>query len=315
MALQGGWVQAFDLQGPTGDETLVVSIDSAAHPAQVHALHGGRTQRLDAFNDVAMRRVHLGETREVTVRGARGEPVQMFVTFPPRFDASRKHPVLQVIHGGPYNAVGDTFGYRWNPHLFASRGHVVLAVNYHGSSGFGWRFRHSIMGRQGQLETADVEAGTDWALSKPWADKARVDAVGGSYGGFLVAWMNGHVKPGRYRGYVCHAGVFDRFATFSADSYMARPLDLGALYYEKPAKVRAQSPHTFAHRMQTPTLITHGTKDYRVPDTNGLAYYNTLQSRGVRAKLLWFPDENHWILKPRNSKLWYEEVFAWIGAK
>jgi dipeptidyl aminopeptidase/acylaminoacyl peptidase len=314
IAVRGGWVQGFDIGGAAGDETIAVAIDSAAHPVQVHAIRSGHVRRLERFNDERMANVRLGETREVTFRGARGDAVQMFLTFPPRFDPHRKHPVLQMIHGGPYAAVGDTFGYRWNPHVFASRGYVVAAVNYHGSSGFGFGFRDSIMGRMGRLEMEDIEAGTDWVLKKPWADRRRVFAAGGSYGGFMVAWMNGHVPAGRYRAYVCHAGVFDRVATFSADSYIDRPRDLGAIYWEKPARVRAQSPHAFAHRMDTPTLVIHGNNDYRVPDTNGLAYYNTLQARGVRSRLIWFPDENHWVLKPRNSRLWYHEIFGWLAA-
>jgi dipeptidyl aminopeptidase/acylaminoacyl peptidase len=312
LAAKGGWVQGFDVGGPPGDETIVVAADSAAFPAQVHAIRSGAARRIERFNDEPMARVILGETREVTLRGALGDDVQMFLTFPPRFDPRRKHPLLQVIHGGPYAAVGDAFGYRWNAHLFASQGYVVAAVNYHGSSGFGFAFRDSIMGRMGRLETQDIEAGTDWLLAKPWVDRGRVFASGGSYGGFLVAWMNGHVPAGRYRAYVCHAGVFDRLLTFSADSYLQRPRDLHALYWKDPAKVRAQSPSTFAHRMATPTLVIHGNDDYRVPDANGLAYYNTLQARGVPARLVWFPDENHWVLKPRNSRLWYREFLDWI---
>jgi len=306
----GGWVQGFDVAG----ETIAVAIDGASHPAQVHAIRAGRARRLETFNDAAMARLSLGETREAFIRGARGERVQVFLTFPPRFDPRRKHPVLQMIHGGPYAAVGDTFNYRWNPHVFAAAGYVVAAVNYHGSSGFGFAFRDSIMGRMGQLETRDIEAATGWILAKPWADRRRVFAAGGSYGGFLVAWMNGHVPAGRYRAYVCHAGVFDRVATFSADSYLDRPRDLGAFYWEDPKKVLAQSPHAFAGRMQTPTLIIHGNNDYRVPDANGLAYYNTLQARGVASRLVWFPDENHWVLKPRNSRLWYREFLGWLAA-
>jgi len=314
VSVSGGSVQGFDVGGRPGDETIAVAIDSAAHPVQVHAIRFGSARRLERFNDERMAGLALGETREVALRGARGDAVQMFVTFPPRFDPRRKYPVLQVIHGGPYAASGDTFAYRWNTHLFASRGYVVASVNYHGSSGFGFAFRDSIMGRMGKLEMQDVEAGTDWLLSKPWADRRRVFAAGGSYGGFLVAWMNGHIAPGRYRAYVCHAGVFDRVATFSADSYLDRPKDLGALYWKNAVKVRAQSPVTFADRMDTATLITHGTNDYRVPDNNGLAYYNTLLARGVPTRLVWFPDENHWILKPRSSRLWYEEFFAWLAA-
>jgi dipeptidyl aminopeptidase/acylaminoacyl peptidase len=311
VAVRGGWVHGFDL---ARDGSIVVAIDCARHPVQVHALRGETALRLERFNDERLASIKLGETREVTIRGAFGDSVQMLVTFPPGFNARRRHPLLQVIHGGPYAAAGDTFSYRWNPHVFASRGHVVAAVNYHGSSGFGHRFHDCIMGRMGRLETQDIEAGTDWLLKQPWIDRRRVFAAGGSYGGFLVAWMNGHIRRGRYRAYVCHAGVFDRIATFSADSYIERPRDLGALFWENPAKVRAQSPCNFANRMETPTLVLHGVNDYRVPDTNGLAYYNTLQARGVPARLVWFPDENHWILKPRNSRLWYQEVFDWMEA-
>ncbi|QJR15349.1 alpha/beta hydrolase family protein [Usitatibacter palustris] len=312
VAVQGGWVQGFDIAGSGSDEIITVAIDCASHPVQIHAVKSGAAKRLERFNYEVLSNVAIGETREVTVKGALGDAVQMFLTFPPRFNAKRKHPVMQVIHGGPYAASGDTWGYRWNTHLLASRGHVLASVNYHGSSGFGHAFADSIMGRMGQLELRDIEAGTDWLLKQRWCDRKRVYAGGGSYGGFLVAWMNGHVAPGRYRNYVCHAGVFDRVATFSADSYIQRPRDLGALYWKDPAKVLAQSPHTFAHRMRTPTLILHGTKDYRVPDVNGLAYYNTLLAQGVPTRLVWFPDENHWVLKPRNSRLWYSEVLDWV---
>lgn len=313
-AVRGGWVQGFDLARDGVEEKIVVAIDSASHPVQVHAVERGSARRLERFNDTIMASVALGETREVSFKGALGDAVQMFITFPPRFDPRRRHALLQVIHGGPYAAAGDTFSYRWNTHLLASRGHVVASVNYHGSSGFGHRFFDSIMGRLGKLELRDIEAGTDWLLAQPWADARRVFAAGASYGGFLVAWMNGHVPPGRYRAYVCHAGVFDRVATFSADSYIQRPKDLGALFWKDPEKVRSQSPCTFAHRMRTPTLVTHGNNDYRVPDTNGLAYYNTLLARGVPTRMVWFPDENHWVLKPRNSRLWYGEVFDWLAA-
>jgi len=199
--------------------------------------------------------------------------------------------------------------------VLASRGHVVAQVNYHGSSGFGFAFRDSIMGRQGELELQDIEAGSDWLLAQRWADPRKLSATGGSYGGFLVAWMNGHLPtPGRYRCYVCHAGVFDRVATFSADSYPERPKDLGALYWQDSAKVLGQSPASAAAQMNTPTLVIHGAQDFRVPDCNGLAYYNTLKARGIKAHLLWFPDENHWILKPRNSQLWYREFLDWVEA-
>ena len=311
---QGGWVQGFDAVG----DVIALAADSARHPARVHALRPGVAPlRLETFNDAVLQGIALGETREVGFKGALGDDIQMWLTFPAGFDAKKGHPVMQVIHGGPFAAAGDTFSYRWNAHVFAANaqaaGQVVAQVNYHGSSGFGLAFKHSLIGRQGELELQDIEAATDWLLQQRWADAKRVTATGGSYGGFLVAWMNGHVAPGRYQAYVCHAGVFDRIATFSADSYAVRPKDLAALYWEDMPRVLAQSPHASAAHMHTPTLVIHGAQDFRVPDCNGLAYYNTLKARGVDARLLWFADENHWVLKPRNSQQWYSEFITWIA--
>lgn len=312
LAVRGGTVLAFevDRSAPAGIVTLD---DAATHPPRIHAHRpGAAPRRLERFNDAELKGVHLGRVEERTVTGALGDAVQMWLVYPPGFDARRRHPVCHVIHGGPYVASGDSFSWRWNAHVLASRGQVVAMVNYHGSSGFGWAFRHAIVGRQGELEGQDLEAATDWLRRQRWADPKRIHAAGGSYGGYLVAWLNGHAAAGRYRSIVCHAGVFDRVATWSADSYTERHRDLGATYWDDPERVRAQSPATFAAAMHTPTFVTHGALDYRVPDHNGLALYNTLKARGVPARLLWFPDENHWVLKPQNALQWYGEVLGWL---
>jgi len=309
VAAPGGWTHSFDVAG----DVLAVAADAMDHPARVLAWRAGAPpRRLEHFNDALLAKFRLGAVEDVTIEGAQGDAVQMWVVYPPGFDPKKRYPVLHSIHGGPHAAAGDTFHYRWNNHVFAAQGYVVAGVNYHGSSGFGHAFLDSITHRWGELELQDVEAGTDWLLKQPWADKRRVFASGGSYGGYMVAWMNGHVKPGRYQAYVCHAGCYDWVAMFAEDAYTWFPRELGASYWDDMGKVHGQSPHAFARHMQTPTLVIHGALDYRVPDQQGLAYYNTLKARGVDARLLWFPDENHWILKPRNSKLWYEEYFAWL---
>ena len=309
----GGWVQAFDIAGTPGAEVVLTVADTQRHPARLSAHHAGQApRRLDRFNNRTLAGVALGRSEVVTLTGALGDPVQMWLTYPPGFNARRRHPVMHVIHGGPFTASGDSWSWRWNAHLLASKGHVVAQVNYHGSSGFGHAFKHSIMGRLASLEFTDIEAGSDWLLGQRWADPQRLYATGGSYGGFMVAWINGHATPGRYRAHVCHAGVFDRVATFAADSYASRRQDLGHWYWDDLPAVHAQSPHAHAARMHTPTLVIHGALDYRVPDCNGLAYYNTLKARGIDARLLWFPDENHWVLKPANAGQWQREFFAWL---
>ena len=312
VVVRGGWVQSFDKAAGM----LVTVADAADHPARLHAHAPGAAAplRLETFNDAVMAGVTLGRHEVIQVTGALGDPVQVWLFFPPGFDAGKKYPLLQVIHGGPHTAMGDMWHYRWNNALFAAQGQVVAVVNYHGSSSFGHAFLDSITHRWGALELQDIEATTDLLLKQAWIDPTRVYASGGSYGGYMVAWMNGHVPAGRYAAYVCHAGCFDWTAMFADDAWGWHAKELGGWYWDDPARVNAQSPHAFAAQMNTPTLVMHGAQDYRVPDAQGLAYYNTLKARGVDARLLWFPDENHWVVKPRNSELWHREFFAWLTA-
>jgi len=314
----GGWLQGFDKAAGI----LVTAADAADHPVRLHAhlpgdRPGGRARRIEAFNNPLMARLQLGRHEALRVTGALGDPVQVWLFYPPGFDERKRYPLLQVIHGGPHAAVGDTWHYRWNNPLFAAQGpdgQVVAAVNYHGSSGFGHGFLDSITHRWGELERQDIEAATTELLKRPWIDPTRVYASGGSYGGYLVAWMNAHSPAGRYAAYVCHAGCFDWTAMFADDAWSWHAKELGGWYWDDLDRVNAQSPHAFAATMNTPTLVSHGALDYRVPDAQGLAYYNTLKARGVDARLLWFPDENHWIMKPQNSRQWYREFQAWLQA-
>ena len=310
IVFEGGQVNSFSTSEAG---VIVVNHDSLSHPPRLTQLGAPARARIDSFNDEVLSKHRLSAHEAVTLKGAQGDDVQMWLIYPPGFDPKKKYPVMQLIHGGPHSFFGDSWHYRWNHQVFAAEGYVVACVNFHGSSGFGQAFLNSITHRWGELELQDIEAGTDWLLSKRWADKKRVFATGGSYGGYMVAWMNGHVPAGRYQAYVCHAGCFDWTAMFAGDAYDWFGKELGALYWDEPAKIAAQSPHTFAQHMTTPTLVIHGAMDYRVPDAQGLAYYNTLKARGVDARLLWFPDENHWVLKPQNSRLWYAEFLGWLS--
>ncbi|RZL49087.1 MAG: S9 family peptidase [Variovorax sp.] len=309
---EGGHVGAFAHAGGI----TVVNHDGMQFPPRLSVLDGETAQRIETLNDARLAAHRFSHHEAVRITGARGDAVQMWLTYPPGFDPAntkKKWPVMQVIHGGPHTAFGDSWHWRWNHQVFASEGYIVACVNYHGSSSFGHEFLDSITGHWGEYELQDIEAGTDWLLQQHWVDGKRIVATGGSYGGYMVAWMNGHVQPGRYRAYVCHAGCYDWQAMYADDAYSWHRKELGAAYWDDPARVAAQSPHTFAKHFSTPTLVIHGALDYRVPDAQGLAYYNTLKSLGVPARLVWFPDENHWVLKPRNSRLWYGEFFAWLS--
>jgi dipeptidyl aminopeptidase/acylaminoacyl peptidase len=294
-----------------GRETIAFVRNTMSTPPAVYCTTVERGERrLDRFNDEAMAGVTLGEVREFEVRGWNGRKVQMWAIYPPNFDPKKKWPLLHNIHGGPHGIWGDNFHFRWNNHVFAAQGYVVVCVNYHGSSSFGQGYLESIEGEWGKREYADVEAGTDLMLRSGYIDRRRLFAAGGSYGGYMVAWMNGHTD--RYKAYICHAGCFDWVAMFADDVWYWTPKELGANYWEDPAKVDRQNPRARVSRMKTPTLVMHGLLDYRVPDAQALAYYNTLKAKGVPARLVFFPDENHWILKPQNSRLWYREFFAWL---
>jgi dipeptidyl aminopeptidase/acylaminoacyl peptidase len=265
---------------------------------------------LDHFNDALVGQWKLGKVESATFNGADGGEVQQWIVYPPGFDPAKKWPLVQVVHGGPYSAVTNDWSYRWNPQLWATQGYVIACVNFHGSSGYGQEFTDSINGAMGDKPLVDVMKSTDWFARQPWVDTNRMAAAGGSYGGYMMAWLNGHTD--RFRALVCHAGVYDWHAMQASDIIKFREYALGATAWGDHTKVDEQSAQRFAARFQTPTLILHGEKDYRVPFTQGLAYYNTLRHKGVPTRLVYFPDENHWILKPNNSLVWHREVFAWL---
>jgi dipeptidyl aminopeptidase/acylaminoacyl peptidase len=310
LVVAGGAIAGF-AQSRDGS-VLAFDRATALHPPALFACHGdGSGERsIETVNRALLARHALGAVRAVKVKGWGGADVQMWITYPPNFDPKKKWPLLHTIHGGPHAAHLDSWHFRWNTQVFAARGYVVAAVNYHGSSGFGQKWLETITGRYGEKEFADVEAGTDWLLRQGYIDRNRMVATGGSYGGFMVAYMNGHTD--RYRAFVCHAGCYDWVSMMATDGYRFFAKELGAFHWDNPARVMRQSPHHYVQRAKTPTLVIHGELDYRVPATQALQYYDTLKAKKVPARLVYFPDENHWILKPQNSQLWYREFFDWI---
>ena len=265
---------------------------------------------LEHFNDGLAGEWNFGKVESMTFKGADDRDVQQWIVYPPDFDPRKKWPLVQVVHGGPHNGIMSEFSFRWNLQLWAAQGYVIGCVNFHGSSGFGHEFTDSITGDLGNKPLVDLMKSTDWFARQPWIDKDRMAAAGGSYGGYMMAWLNGHTD--RFKAMVCHAGVYDWHAMMASDIIKSRERALGAPPWEGLEKVDRQSAQRFAANFKTPTLVLHGEKDYRVPVTQGLAYYNTLRQKGVPARLVYFPDENHWILKPQNSLVWHREVFGWL---
>jgi dipeptidyl aminopeptidase/acylaminoacyl peptidase len=308
--VDGGHVGGF-AQSRDGSVILFDRSTFSYPPALFACRDDGSDERsIETTNRALLARHSLGEVREFTVKGWGGEPVQMWAVYPPNFDPRRKWPLLHSIHGGPHAAHLDGWHFRWNAQVFAGYGYIVVGVNYHGSSSFGRRFTESITGRYGTKEYADIEAGTNHLLRQGYVDRDRLVATGGSYGGYMVAYMNGHTN--RYRTYVCHAGCYDWVSMMATDGYQFFADELGAFHWNNPTRVMKQSPHHYVERAKTPTLVIHGEQDFRVPATQALQYYDTLKAKGIEARLLWFPDENHWILKPQNARLWYREFFDWV---
>jgi len=281
-------------------------------PPQVysHRPAAGTSIPLDHFNDEFVAKWKLGKVENRTFKGADDKDVQMWVFYPPDFDPAKKWPLVQMVHGGPHNAITSDFSFRWNPQLWAAQGWVVAVVNFHGSSGFGQAFTDSITGDLGTKPMTDIMKATDWFEQQPWIDKNRVAAAGGSYGGYMMAWLNGHTD--RFKALVCHAGVYNWHSMLASDFVKGRERSLGAPPWGNLEKIDRQNAQRFAANFKTPTLVLHGERDFRVPVTQGFEYYNTLRQKGVSTRLVYFPDENHWVLKPQNSRLWHKEVFAWL---
>ncbi len=279
-------------------------------PSSLYMWNSVEPRRIDHFNDALRSEWDLGEVKNITYKGADDDDVQMWVVYPPNFDKTKKWPLLMMIHGGPHNAITTDFHYRWNAHLFASKGYVVAIPNFHGSSGFGQKFTDSITGDMATKPFIDIMKATDLLEKEPYIDKTRTTAAGASYGGYMMAWLNGHTD--RYKAMICHAGVYNWHSMMASDFVRARERPLGALPFGDQAKIDKQNPQKFAANFKTPTLVMHGEKDFRVPVTQGLEYYNTLRIKGVPTRFVYFPDENHWVLKPQNSRLWHREFFAWL---
>ncbi|MFM9905311.1 MAG: S9 family peptidase [Pyrinomonadaceae bacterium] len=302
---------------PDGKVVFVASSMNA--PAEIMSVNTNGTglTALTSINAASLASFGLQKPEEMDWKGGLGTNVHGFLLKPARFDPAKKYPLIVLIHGGPQGAWSDNWGYRWNPQVFANQGYVVFMPNPRGSTGYGQKFVDDISGDWGGKAYTDIMNGVAQVIKKPFIDKSRIGAAGASYGGYMVDWLLGHNNDPRFKfkTFVSHAGVYnlESMATATEELWFVNWEFKGfpwqnRLLYEK------WSPNRFAANFSTPTLVTCGEMDYRVPYDQSLQLYTTLQLKGVDSKLIVFPNEGHWILKPQNSEFWYNNVMDWFGS-
>ncbi len=295
-----------------GSRRIVYMRESFSEPGDLYSsrLDGRDERRHSEFNRKALEAIDLGEFESLTYPGSNEVQVQMFVAQPPGFNPERRYPLVILAHGGPFSAWQDAWSYRWHPAMFSAQGYIVAMPNFHGSTGFGQAFADSILGNHGELPAADVLAALDHMIERGNVDPDRVAIAGGSYGGYLVALLIGMTD--RFTAAINHAGVYNLSAQFASDATWGRPESYGAAPWTDPEALALWSPSRLAPKVNTPTLILHGEKDYRVPYTQGVNMHGVLSGQGVPSRLVIFPDENHWILRPQAARLWWAEVHGWL---
>ena len=292
-------------------KTIYFDWSSLRRPADIYSMRAGKVTRLTQDNDALLRSVTVGETSDMFWTGADGARIQGHLVKPPGFDASKNYPAIVLIHGGPQGAWGDSWSYRWNPQIFASRGYVILMPNPRGSSGFGQKFVEEISRDWAGKVYTDIMNGVDAFAALPYVDENRLGAAGGSYGGYMVNWILGHTD--RFKALVSHASLFNLHSMYGGTEELWFPeWEFGGNPWDNPELYDRWSPHRFVKNFKTPTLVSHGELDYRVPIGEGIQLFTALQRRGVPSRFVYFPDEGHWVLKPQNSKLWFDTVGDWF---
>ena len=292
---------------------IVFLHDTLKQPAELFSVRpdGSELHQITHFNDERVKHIAWGDYEQFAFTGAHGDTVHGYVIKPANWHGQRV-PVAFLIHGGPQGSFGDHYHYRWNPEVFAGHGYGVVMIDFHGSTGYGQAFTDAISGDWGGAPFEDLMKGLDAALAKyKWLDGKRAVALGASYGGYMINWLNGHTD--RFRALICHDGVFDtRMMYFSTEEMWFPTWEQRGTPWEQPENYAKVNPSEFVGRWKTPELVIHGALDYRIPETQGMGAFSALQRRGIPSKFIEFPDEDHFVLKPQNSELWHYEVLAWM---
>jgi Dipeptidyl aminopeptidases/acylaminoacyl-peptidases len=270
-------------------------------------------QQITHMNDALLSQIDMQPLESFTFKGANNDDVQGFMVKPPGFDPKKKYPLKFLLHGGPQGAWGNEWTYRWNAGLFAATGnYVVVMINFHGSTGYGQKFTDSISGDWGGKPYVDLMKGLDYVeKTYPFIDKNREAALGASYGSYMANWLLGHTN--RFKCIVSHDGMFNAESAYgTTEELWFANWEFGGPPWKKRDVYRKWSPHEYAANFKTPTLVVHGQNDYRLDVSQGFDLFTTLQVLKVPSKMLYFPDEGHWVLKPQNSQLWYKTVNDWV---
>lgn len=300
---------------PTPDgSTLVFTKESADQPDEIYAvdLRNRRQQKLSNINDELLSQLSMNPLESFSFKGALQDKVEGLLLKPPFFDASKKYPLVYLIHGGPQGAWQDNFHPRWNYQMFASPGYIVAMVNFHGSTGYGQEFTDSISQHWGDYPYEDIMKGLEYLVSNySFIDANKVAAAGASYGGYMVNWIAGHTS--RFTCLINHDGVFNLESMYGETEELWFPeWEFSGTPWDNRDLYQRWSPHRFAQNFETPMLIIHGQLDYRVDISQSLEAFTALRRQNIEGRFLYFPDEGHWVLKPRNRLLWWREVLAWL---
>ena len=312
--VRGGYVTG--LEATRDGKYLVFSRQNATHPADLSraTTKGKDVVALTDINAETLAGLKMNPVEEFSYDGAGGAKIHGFIVKPPFFEEGKKYPLVLLIHGGPQGAFGDEFHYRWNSQMFASPGYVAAMINPHGSTGYGQEFTNQISGDWGGAVFEDVMKGVDYLKNLPYVDRDRVAAAGGSYGGYMVMWIEGHTD-GVFRCLVSHEGVYNLESMYGATEELWFPeWEFKGTPWTNPEMYAKWSPHRSAANFKTPGLVVQGELDFRVPVAEGLQFFTALQRRGVPSKLLYFPDEGHFVLKPQNAELWWKTLHEWFAA-
>jgi len=296
-------------------DRIIYGLSNLSSPVELYSVNrdSSDVRQITRINSEKVAAARTGLYEQFTFAGWNDETVYCYVVKPIDFDPDKKYPVAFLIHGGPQGSFGNSFHYRWNPQVYAAAGYAAVMVDFHGSTGYGQAFCDSIRGDWGGKPLEDLQKGLTAALERyPWMDGDKVGALGASFGGYMINWIAGN-WPDRFRCLVNHDGNLDELmAYFDTEELWFPEWDHLGTPWDNPENYEKHNPVNFVKNWKTPMLVIHGAQDFRVADTQGLGTFNALQRRGIPSKLLYFPDENHWVMKPANSILWHETVIEWL---